>query len=189
MLPPPPGFSAILAGLAYGFRVAAGQIRAGDPADHPQDAAAVWDALWASWLISLIMGIPLLGIWGSLAGLLSFMVITLVIALLYPVISYYALTWLGLQQRFPAFIVTMTWINNFRELLVLVIVLFFAGMPAQNLLLILTPITFWMLWAFWRGAAQSLRASGWTGLLMLALLIVVHLMAYVMMAISQAPNI
>ncbi|MGB0181561.1 MAG: hypothetical protein ACPHW5_01245 [Candidatus Puniceispirillales bacterium] len=187
MLPPPPGFSAIISGLIYGFRVATGQITAGDTNAHPQDAPAVWDALWASWLISLIIGIPMLGIWGSMVNLLSFMVITLVIVMLYPVISFYALSWLGLQQRFPAFIITMTWINNFRELLVLVIVLFFSNMPAQNLLLVLTPITFWMLWAFWRGASQSLKSSGWTGLLMLALLIVVHLMAYVMMAMSQTP--
>lgn len=187
MLPPPPGFSTIMAGLIYGCKVATAQVRAGDPNVHRQDVAAVWDALWSSWLISLIIGIPLLGIWSSLPGLLSFMVLTLVITMLYPVFSYYALLWLGLQQRYPSFIITMTWINNFRELLVLVLVLFFANVPAQNLLLILTPITFWMLWAFWRGATQSLQSSGWTGLLMLALLIAVHVMAYVMMALSQSP--
>ena len=53
MLPPPPGFSTIIAGIIYGCRVATAQVRAGDPNAHRQDVAAVWDALWASWLISL----------------------------------------------------------------------------------------------------------------------------------------
>ncbi len=97
-----------------GLSVATGQITAGDTNAHPQDTPAVWDALWASWLISLIIGIPMLGIWESMSNLLSFMVITLVIVMLYPVISFYALSWLGFQQRFPAFIITMTWINNFQ---------------------------------------------------------------------------
>ena len=57
---PPPGFSAIISGLIYGFRVTTGQITAGDANAYPQDAPAVWDALWASWLISLIIGIPML---------------------------------------------------------------------------------------------------------------------------------
>jgi len=34
-----------------------------------------------------------------------------------------------------------------------------------------------------------LHASGWTGLLMLALLITVHLMAYVLMTISQGGSV
>jgi len=111
------------------------------------------------------------------------------ITMLYPVFSYYVLAWLGFRHRYAPFIITMTWINNFREVLVLVLVLMFSSAQLNGLLMILTPVAFWMLWAFWRGGTQALRASGWTGLLMLALLITVHLMAYMLMTISQGSSV
>jgi hypothetical protein len=186
MVPNPPGFAKILNGLLYGMRVAFAQVKAGEEADHPQNVSAVWDALWASWLISLMIGVPMLGLWGSLEQLLSFIIVSLLITMLYPVLSYYVLAWLGFQHRYVPFIITMTWINNFREVLVLLLVLAFNSIQRNDLLMILTPVAFWMLWAFWRGGTQALRASGWTGLLMLALLITVHLMPYMLMTISQA---
>ena len=189
MLPTPPGFAKILNGLIYGMRVATAQIKAGEIKDHPQDVPAVWDALWASWLISLMIGVPMLGLWGSLEQLVSFVMVSLLITMLYPIFSYYVLVWLGLHQRYAPFIITMTWINNFREVLVLVLVLMFSSAELNGLLMILTPVAFWMLWAFWRGGTQALHASGWTGLLMLALLITVHLMAYVLMTISQGGSV
>jgi hypothetical protein len=77
MVPNPPGFAKILNGLLYGMRVAFAQVKAGEEADHPQNVSAVWDALWASWLISLMIGVPMLGLWGSLEQLLSFIIVSL----------------------------------------------------------------------------------------------------------------
>ena len=189
MIPTPPGFAKILNGLIYGMRVAFAQVKAGESDDHPQDVPAVWDALWASWLISLMIGVPMLGLWGSFAQLMSFVTVSILITMLYPVFSYYVLAWLGFRHRYAPFIITMTWINNFREVLVLVLVLMFSSAQLNGLLMILTPVALWMLWAFWRGGTQALRASGWTGLLMLALLITVHLMAYMLMTISQGSSV
>ena len=178
MFPPPPNLAKIIHGLIYGLRVATAQIKAGNPNDHPQDVPAIWDALWAHWLISLAIGVPMLGLWAIPSALLSFAVLSLLITMLYPVASYYALQGLGLGHRYPPFIITMTWLNNFRE--VFAVVLFFSinTIPVSAILFLLAPVAIWILWAFWRGATQSLATNGWVGFLMLVLLLVVHMLAY-----------
>ena len=178
MFPPPPNLAKILHGLHYGLRVATAQIKAGDEADHPQDVPAIWDALWAHWLISLVIGVPMLGLWAVPSALLSFAVLSLLITMLYPLASYYAVQGFGLSHRYPPFIITMTWLNNFREVFALVLFVSVNILPTSAILFVLAPVAIWILWAFWRGATQSLGASGWVGFLMLVLLLTVQMFAY-----------
>ena len=151
----PPGIFRILHGFGYAFGLATAQITAGDSKAHPQNIAAVWQALWVSWLLILLAG-WLADIVSFGLGFLGFTIVALIITLIYPVVSFNVVNFLGERQRYPSFIIAMTWLNNLRQVLVLALAHALSPMNATMARWLLLPVAIWMLWALWRVASQSL---------------------------------
>lgn len=177
MIPPPPEPKAIAAGLVYGFRLATATAVAGNPKAHPQTVTAAWQALWVYWLMALISGVFVIGVETSLLALLRLVVISVVSTLLFPVVSYSVIAWLGRVARYPAFIIAVTWLNIFSQLVLLTLLHLLAPVAAENATPrhILAAVAIWLLWATWRAAAQSLAAGAWVGLLMVLVMLAVGL--------------
>ena len=184
---PSPSLKAFFSGLAYAFAVATNQVKAGDPNAHPQDVNAIWQVLWAHWLLSLAASVLMAGhvtFYAFIAGA----VISLTVTMVYPVVSYQVLIWLKMSRNYPQFIIIMMWLNCLQMMIVLMFhLLALVGLTgARNLLPFLV---LWLLWVFWRGATQSLNGRGWIGALMLVIKMIVEIFVAITLLIMIAGDI
>jgi len=161
MIPAPPGFGAIITGIAYGLKLSVRQVHPLDTAAHPQDARAVWQALWFRFLVTMFNGALVMGVFQA-STLTTFALISIIDTLAFPVVSQAVLSRMGIKERFPSFITAFTWVGNLRILLMMTITLLAGFMDANSLQLLIFPFALWMIWASWSVANHSLL-SGWKG--------------------------
>jgi hypothetical protein len=161
MIPAPPGFGAIITGISYGLKLAIRQVHPLDSSAHPQDARAVWQALWFRFLVTMFNGALVLGVFQA-STLTFFALISIIDTLAFPVVSHAVIARMGNAERFPAFITAFTWVGNLRVLLMMTIVLMAGFMDAHSMQLLIFPFALWMIWASWSVASQTLL-GGWKG--------------------------
>ena len=171
----PPSPISIGRGLAYAFLIATKIKSPGDPAAHPQTIPAIWQALWAHWMLVMLSGVVARFL-DSISEFVMFAILAVIVTFLYPVVSYSIITILRAKANYPAFIIAMVWINNLRQLLVVGLV-FLPILPiaVENIQWALVPIAIWMLWALWYAATVTLQRGGLIGLAMLILLLAVEM--------------
>lgn len=178
MIPSPPGFSAIINGIAYGLRLATRSVHPNAGPNHPKghacDATAIWQALWFRLLVTLFNGVLILG-FNQISTMLLFFFITVIDTLSYPVASHAILHRTSMANRFPAFITAFTWVGNLRVLLMMSITLLAGMFDDQTLQVMIFPFALWMIWAAWSVATQSLGRGGLIGAGMVFLALVLEM--------------
>ena len=183
MIPsPPPRPLMVLLGFTLAVRMA---VRKDDPSVVTPTPKKVWDALWIRFFLLMASGMAMLGM--DNANLIPLLLATVMVdTLSYPVISQFTLKQIGLAERFPLFIMCMTWIGNLR--IILMLTGLFATGAGENLVgaFILAVLAVWMLWATWWVAARSLGNRGWLGGGMLVLMMFTEFLnAMVMLTFIQ----
>lgn len=168
-----PNFSAIAKGLGYGWQLALKQTDPSDDAPHPATSRAIIQALWFKAIIAMVntsISVP----FEHLLTLMTLLLIIIVDTLAYPVISHQVLRRIELEERFPRFITAYTWLGNLRVLMVLGLI--FLSSVAPRVMILVVPISLWMLWAAWFVASKSLGRGGWLGAGMVGLAILLELL-------------
>ena len=144
------------------------------------DAAAVWQAIWASVIFTFVVSIyP--GVQSGFALLLANLLLQLLAVVLMVLLFVVILRNAGLANRVFAFVVPFLWVENGQH---------FVGGIIQNLviltgdgtmLILLTPLIFWTIYWLWRIGRDQLGRGGWfaTGLLFLSFVIDAGLFLFV----------
>lgn len=166
-----PTLRTLINGIAYGFKLATRQ-----EAAHPHNPQAIWQAIWAKFILNMING-------GLATGLVNikvlpfFIAITLIDVFAYPVASHTILNAFNLGKRYTLFITAFLWLGNFRILLLTAIILGSIAVGINNVPILLFPFVIWMIWAMWSVATITIGRGGWvgTGMVILALIIEVVL--------------
>lgn len=157
-------------GIAYAMRLAT---RQGEPAELAPETKAIWDALWFRFMLVTANGVAMLGM--DHFGLIPLLVaLALVDTLSYPVVSQIVLRLAGMADRFPVFLLSMSWIGNLRVMLMMTVLLVFGGGEGMGGNAVLAMVAVWMIWAAWSVASRSLGGKGLAGAGMLVLLMVVE---------------
>lgn len=188
MIPAPPGFSAIIAGLAYAFRLSTRAVHPNNKSAHPQDSVAIWHALWFRLMVTTFNGVMIFGFKnGSL--LLTFFLISLIDTLSYPVVSHSVLARSNLIDRYHRFITCFTWVGNLRVLLMMAITLTAGLINQDNLQIMILPFAIWMIWAAWSVSTQSLERGGWVGAGMVFLALILEMLLGALIITFIHPNL
>ena len=144
------------------------------------DAPAVWQAIWASVIFTLIVSIyP--GLRTGIGVLAANLILQLVAVVLMVLLFATILRGAGLTDRLFAFTVPFLWVENVQHLV---------GGLVQNLvilsgdatmLILITPLIFWTVYWLWRIGRDQLGRGGWfaTGLLFLSFVIDAGLFMFV----------
>lgn len=123
-------------------------------------AYLICHALAVRWLLTVINGVVLLH--GAERGYFTlFALIALVDTLLYPVASHAVMQRMGCGNRWPGFIMLLTWVNNLRIMLLFAVGMLSIIIPGLEVLIL--GFVLWMLWTAWRAATISLGRGGWAG--------------------------
>lgn len=184
----PPGFSAIIAGMTYGLRLALRQVDPADTDAHPNGPAAIAQALWFRYLITALNGVLVLS-FDQTAAILLFLLISVIDTFAYPVVSHGVLYRAGLGPRYPSFITAYTWVGNLRILLLMSVSLLTASFGTQELQIALFPFALWMIWASWSVATHSLKRGGWVGAGMVFLGLILEMLLGALIITFIHPNL
>lgn len=173
MISGPPGFSAILNGITYGFELSLRRTDPNDASAHPNGPVAIAQAIWFRFMITVLNGSLIMGFTDA-SGIAMFMLVILIDTLAYPVVSHAILYQNGMGARFPSFITAYTWVGNLRVLLVMTLSLLSSFVGAPQLQIMLLPIGLWMIWASWSVATHTLQRGGLAGAGMVVLSMVLE---------------
>ena len=153
------------------------------------DAAAVWQAIWASVIFTFIVSIyP--GVRSGAGLLIANLLLQLVAVMLMVLLFVVILRNAGLASRVFAFVVPFLWVENVQH---------FVGGIIQNLviltgdgtmLVLLTPLIFWTIYWLWRIGRDQLGRGGLfaTGLLFLSFVIDAGLFLFVQSRVHIPPG-
>ena len=132
--------------LISAFDVVAGRVKADDVFDY--SAQGFWQAVLTNWVLGLILAaLPLFALGGDFVIL--FMVISLVSILLYCLLVWHALVFMGRADRFTRFLVPYLWVGALQVVLfgLVTIAMQMTGLALLQILIL--PIAIWILiWLF-----------------------------------------
>ena len=174
MIPPLPSISTIIDGMTYAIRMAFGQAR---PEDMPPETKAIWDALWVRYILTLLSNLIVLE--SNHLTLFALMLpAALIDTLLYPVVSHFCLERTQYANRFPQFILAMTWIGNLSMIIMMTLIALFGNTDTTpvgfgGFLLVIAAI--WMIWVTWSVATASLDNRKFLGVMMIVLMMIVQI--------------
>lgn len=171
MIPSPPTPASIVMGLSLALRMALGQEEPGRLKTRFEKmwGKAVWEALWFRLILLVANGTLMVGL-DHLNLIPLLVVVALVDTLSYPVVSHFALQAIGMAERFPLFILSMTLVGNLRIILIMTTLLATGGGSGMAGNIIMLAVAVWMIWAAWFAASRSLGRKGWLGAGMLVLM-------------------
>ncbi|MCE2517349.1 MAG: hypothetical protein J4F41_05800 [Alphaproteobacteria bacterium] len=187
MISGPPGFSAILNGITYGFELALRKVDPNDASIHPNGPVAINQAIWFRFMITVLNGSLVMG-FTSVSSVMMFVMVVLIDTLAYPVVSHAILFQNGMGARFPSFITSYTWVGNLRVLLVMTLTLLSSFLGTPQLQIMLLPIGLWMIWASWSVATLSLQRGGLAGAGMVVLSMLLEVIILMAMLVFINPE-
>ena len=135
-------------------------------------APAVWQAIWASVIFTLIVSVyP--GLRTGLSVLAANLILQLVAVVLMVLLFAVILRGAGLGDRLFAFTVPFLWVENVQHLVGGVLQNLVMLMANGTILILITPLIFWTIYWLWRIGRDQLGRGGWfaTGLLCLSFVI------------------
>ncbi len=175
-IPPTPSLTETITGvrdgIIFGFRLS---LRRASPNDHPNNAAAIWHALWFRFLITVLNGVFVLG-FDMMAAIFIFVLVSAIDTLIYPNASYAVMNRTGLGASFPRFITAYTWLGNFKIVLLMAISILASSFGGTVVQMVLFPFALWMIWASWSVATASLGRGGLAGAGMVFLALMLELL-------------
>ena len=188
MIPSPPTPTTVVMAISLALQMALGRQEPKQFKSRFETIGAkeIWDSLWVRLILLMANGVLVLGL-DRLDLLPLLAAVALVDTLSYPVVSQFTLQAIGMANRFPLFILAITWIGNLRIILLMAALHLAGGGQSTAGTLVLTGVALWMLWATWSVASQTLGRRGWLGVGMLVLMMSVELVNALLVATFVHP--
>ena len=142
--------------LISAFDVVAGRVKPDNVFDY--SAQGFWQAVLTNWVLGLVLAVvPLFALGGDFVIL--FMVISLVSILLYCLLVWHALVWMGRTDRFTRFLVPYLWVGALQIVLfgLVTVALQMTGLALLQILIL--PIAVWILIWLFRLARDQIGVS------------------------------
>lgn len=132
--------------LISAFDVIAGRVKADDVFDY--SAYGFWQAVFGNWILGLVLAVvPLFALGADFVVL--FMIISLVSLLLYCLLVWHALVWMGRADRFLRFLVPYLWVGALQVVLFGLITIAMQMTGVGLLQILVLPVVVWILiWLF-----------------------------------------
>lgn len=136
----------VVQSLMSAFDVVAGRVKADDVFDY--SAHGFWQAVMTNWILGLVLAaLPLFALGGQL--FILFIIISLVSILLYCLLVWHALVWMGRADRFTRFLVPYLWVGALQVVLFGLVSLVMQMTGLALLQILILPIAIWILiWLF-----------------------------------------
>ena len=132
--------------LISAFDVIVGRAKADDVFDY--SSYGFWQAVFGNWILGLVLAaLPLFSLGAHFVAL--FMVISLVSILLYCLLVWHALVWMGKADRLTRFLVPYMWVGALQTVLFGLITIAMQMTGLALLQILIFPIAVWILiWLF-----------------------------------------
>ena len=146
MQTPPPSQPSAIQCLISAFDLVVGRVRADDVFDY--SAYGFWQAVLANWILGLVLAaIPLFAL--GVDFVVLFVIISLVSILLYCLLVWHALVWMGRADRFLRFLVPYLWVGALQVVLFGLITVAMQMTGVGLLQILILPVAVWILiWLF-----------------------------------------
>ena len=142
--------------LTSAFDVVAGRVKPDEVFDF--SAYGFWQAVFGNWILGIVLAVfPLIAL--GVKFIVLFVIISLVSILLYALIVWHALVWMGKVDRFTRFLVPYLWVGSLQVVLFGLITIAMQMTGIGMLQIVILPVADWIfIWLF-RLARDQLGVS------------------------------
>ena len=147
--------------LISAFDVVAGRVKPDEVFDF--SAYSFWQAVFGNWILGIVLAVfPLFALGMKLVVL--FVIISLVSILLYALMVWHALVWMGKADRFTRFLVPYLWVASLQVVLFGLITIAMQVTGIVMLQIAILPVAIWILIWLFRLARDQIGASAFVAI-------------------------
>ena len=142
--------------LTSAFDVVAGRVKPDEVFDY--SAYGFWQAAFGNWILGIVLAIfPLIAL--GVKFIVLFVIISLVSILLYALMVWHALVWMGKADRFTRFLVPYLWVGALQVVLFGLITIAMQMTGIGILQIVILPVAIWILIWLFRLARDQIGVS------------------------------
>ena len=147
--------------LTSAFDVVAGRVKPDKVFDF--SAYGFWQAVFGNWILGIVLAVfPLFAL--GVKFIVLFVIISLVSILLYALMVWHALIWMGKADRFTRFLVPYLWVGSLQVVLFGLITIAMQMTGIGMLQIVILPVAVWILIWLFRLARDQIGVSSFVAI-------------------------